>query len=95
MPWLIRLLRCIIPRKWLSIVLFVLCGSLLVSWAVLASLAEPDSHLTGLGAFKSGHELQMDLEVDNINQWVCFAEGLGLGLGLEEFKPAKKLFVYC
>lgn len=55
MQWLPRLLRYVIPRRWLSTVLFVLCVLLLVSWAVLAVL-------TGLEALKSDHdELEMDL----------------------------------
>ena len=85
MPWLVRLLRCVLPRKWLSIVLFVLCGLLLVSWAVLASLAEPDSHLTGRGAFKSSHELQMDLEVITSGFVLRRAGGEGGGGGGELF----------
>ena len=54
MQWLPRFLRYVIPRRWLSTVLFVLCVLLLVSWAVLAVL-------TGLEALKSDHELEMDL----------------------------------
>ena len=54
MQWLPRLLRYVIPRRWLSTVLFVLCVLLLVSWAVLAAL-------TGLEALRSDHELEMDL----------------------------------
>lgn len=53
MQWLPRLLRYVIPRRWLSTVLFVLCVLLLVSWAVLAAL-------TGLEVLKSDHELEMD-----------------------------------
>lgn len=54
MQWLPQFLRYVIPRRWLSTVLFVLCVLLLVSWAVLA-------FLTGLEALKSDHELEMDL----------------------------------